>query len=338
MTKYTNPLIDEYKSKFKAYEELTTSLHQTIKALMQEERDKKHSIVAIEARTKEVESVEEKVTRKGDKYTSLDQITDLSGIRIIACLKEEVDRICDSIKKNFHIDYENSVDKGGQLNPDQFGYRSIHYVVAYKTDWLKLPLYKRFDGKKAEVQVRTILEHAWASIDWRLRYKPEFEDLPESMKRHLYRISALLETADMDFTSLNNLTLDLSRRYEENIKKGNLEIEVNQDSLEQFLDIFLAKSDTVSELKSIAKKAKFHISPPHPRTRNPMLNLSIALHVAGIAHISALKETLKAARAGAPAFLGKLYKIWDKNTKERQNRPEMLGIDLGSLIRLLVIE
>jgi putative GTP pyrophosphokinase len=210
----------------------------------------------------------------------------------------------------------------------------LHFVVSFKDDWLKLPPFKRFAGKKAELQIRTILEHAWASIDWKIRYKAE-ENVPKDMKRALYRISALLESVDLDFTNLNKLSLGLTKRYEASIKENNLAIEANQESLE----LFLSKSDTVHELEGLARAANFQINhQKNPRTRNPMLNLSITLQVAGITRISELKEQLKAAKDGASIFLRKLYQEWDKNTKEAPNRPKMLDIDLGSLIRLLVIE
>jgi ppGpp synthetase/RelA/SpoT-type nucleotidyltranferase len=93
MTRYRSPLSDQYESKFAEYEDFTKGMQNAVKDLMRVERFKKHSIVAIDARTKEVESLDEKIARKGGKYSSLDEITDLSGIRIIACLEEEVDQI-----------------------------------------------------------------------------------------------------------------------------------------------------------------------------------------------------------------------------------------------------
>jgi hypothetical protein len=52
------------------------------------------------------------------------------------------------------------------------------------------------------VQVRTVLQHAWASISHALQYKQE-DDIPRALRRRLARISALLEVADEEFAELN---------------------------------------------------------------------------------------------------------------------------------------
>ena len=155
--------------------------------------------------------------------------------------------------------------------------RSRHLVVSYGQDRLKLKEFQNFKDKKAEVQVRTILQHTWAAIDWKFRYKTDI-GVPRDIRRRLYRISALLEYAEDDFTRVSQLVRELRTSYEQQIQKGNLAIEINQE----LLDAFLKKSETIDRLKSISDQAGYFIAPPHPRSRNPFLNLSLTLHTAAI--------------------------------------------------------
>ena len=64
------------------------------------------------------------------------------------------------------------VDMGNPgLEPDRFGYRSRHFIVSVNREWLKAPNYRGLSGLKAEIQVRTILMHAWADVEYKLAYK-----------------------------------------------------------------------------------------------------------------------------------------------------------------------
>ena len=257
MTNVHNPVLEEFRAKRQVYEEFTESLFGDIKKLT-EPLLKKAGIVGIERRTKDVNSFDEKHARK--QYETLDKYTDLSGVRIITYLKDEMDEICKVIQSAFEIDWPNSPNKQTLLDSDRFGYRSSHYVVSYRDAWTDIPLYSRYKGMKAEIQVRTIFQHAWASIDWKLRYKGEGE-LPKDVERLIFRISALLETAEDDFARVTKSLSDLRAEYRSNMQHGNLGIEVNQVSLE----IFVKTSETLRALEQDARNANFSISPPHPR-------------------------------------------------------------------------
>lgn len=326
MSTYADDLANEYEGQRPEYESFTNSVSQLLCRLIQ---DAGLDIVGIEDRTKTLDAFKEKVDRpeKAQKYESCNEVTDLSGIRVIAYLQEEHDQICEIVRENFSIDPESSANKEDLLDPDKFGYRSMHFVVSYGEDRLRLPEFRRFAGKKAEVQVRTVLQHAWAAIDWKLRYKTDI-GVPNDIRRRLYRISALLESADDDFSRVSAAVRDLRASYEEQIKKGDLSLQVNQDSLQLFLDT----SVLAQRLKDIAARTEYVIAPPHPYSRNPLLNLSVTLNTAEINKISELEERLKAVEPRAEEFLGKIFAAWWTKTK-----PKKLVIDLVGLIRLLVI-
>lgn len=326
MSTYADDLSEEYEGQRKDYESFTESVRQLLSRLI---KDADLDIVGIEDRTKTLEGFREKVDRpeKAQKYQSCSEVTDLSGIRVISYLQEEHDKICDIVRDNFVIDLKNSANKEELLDPDKFGYRSMHFVVSYSKDRLKLPEFKRYDGMKAEIQVRTVLQHAWAAIDWKLRYKTDV-GVPNDIRRRLYRISALLESADDDFSHVSAAVRDLRAAYEAQISKGDLSLQVNQESLQLFLD----RSELVRRLRKTADRAGYVISPGHPGSRNPLLNLLDTLNTAHIDKISELNASLKAVETRAKKYLEKVFAAWLTETK-----PKKLVIDLGGLIRILII-
>ena len=71
--------------------------------------------------------------------------------------------------------------------------------IAHFTEW------KKFSGIKFEIQIRTVLQHAWSAISHKLEYKT-VNDVPKKMRRQLFRISALLEIGDQEFSSLRQIS------------------------------------------------------------------------------------------------------------------------------------
>lgn len=228
----TPSLVENFESLRPQYEAYTARLEVLIRSLLETESIE---FFAIEPRTKTKTSFAEKLQRedKFGKYKAVEDVTDLSGIRIIAYLQQEADTICDLIEKNFELDEVNSVRKQDELDPDKFGYLSTHYVVSLTSNRAELPEFTRFGGLKAEIQVRTLLQHTWAAIDWKFRYKEERE-APKQLRRRLFRISALLEAADNEFSGVRSEIDALRKRYSEEIERGDLDISVNTESVRSY--------------------------------------------------------------------------------------------------------
>jgi ppGpp synthetase/RelA/SpoT-type nucleotidyltranferase len=122
-------LVSEFTAIRPTFEAFTSNIESLIKTLL---RSRSIDYLAVEPRTKTVESFTHKAQRpdKLGKYAKFSQMTDLSGIRIIAYYLKDLSLICDLIEANFEIDRQNSTDKNGSLAPDRFGYLSIHYIVS----------------------------------------------------------------------------------------------------------------------------------------------------------------------------------------------------------------
>jgi len=129
------------------------------------------TIASIQARAKDLDSFADKAATVSDadpnrpKYSDpLKEITDLAGARIIGFFPSTVNAVDRVIKAQFTV--LERADKGDSLRQQgRFGYQSVHYLVSLTSQRTALPEYARFRGLVAEVQVRTILQHAWAEIE-----------------------------------------------------------------------------------------------------------------------------------------------------------------------------
>lgn len=198
----------------------TTMINELIKSLLKSYNIKYH---IVEQRTKTTDSLEEKIKRK--KIKNIDEeITDISGIRVILYYQDDVDKVDSLIKENFEIDIPNSIDKAKLYDSNQFGYLSIHYIVQLDSTRKKLPEWKGFSNLKAEIQVRTVLQHSWASISHELSYKKAYE-IPKELERKLFRLAGLFELADEQFLKIRDEHQTLSSSLEKLSEKDTLKLE-----------------------------------------------------------------------------------------------------------------
>jgi len=173
------------------------------------------------ARTKEVASFAEKILRKPAYDDPVHQFADLCGGRLIVHTRREVAAADELIGRCLKIvAREDKIELSGV---DQFGYGSVHLDVAIGDD-----LEKRLEKagiamppeiksavkrvreprhnnepieRKAEIQVRTDLQHVWADTLHDLIYKSGI-DTPKPLRREANRLSAVLEEASATIDSL----------------------------------------------------------------------------------------------------------------------------------------
>jgi putative GTP pyrophosphokinase len=175
---------------------------------------------SITSREKNPEKLREKITTEGKVYDSLsNNITDLAGVRVITYFPSDVDKIVPLIEKEFKVDPKHSVDKRLCLDPAIFGYASVHFVVEFRSEVLKLPEFAVFNKMKCEIQVRTILQHAWAEIEHDIVYKSP-EDIPFRLRRRFACLAGLLEIADREFESLRQDEMLVRQAVQGRIKEG----------------------------------------------------------------------------------------------------------------------
>jgi ppGpp synthetase/RelA/SpoT-type nucleotidyltranferase len=191
-------------------------------------------VAQIDARTKSIESFRDKIERPDKNYRDpINEITDLCGVRIVCYFNKDVDELCGKIREFFDVDEKASINKAPR--PTELGYRSKHLIISLGAAREALQEYKQFHGMRAEIQVRTIGQHAWAAIEHKFNYKRESK-IPEDVERRLFRISAVLEMCDDEFSrvkaEIDKITIGLNT----NINRGNLNLAITVESLKAYMD------------------------------------------------------------------------------------------------------
>ena len=222
----------QFLSKLKIYNSLEQVTNGLLSTLISNKSIEIHSITS---RVKSESSLVGKITRTGKNYKDLSEITDVVGIRITTYFSDHVDLISEVITNEFQVDKDNSIDKRQAISPDRFGYMSLHMVVEHSTKRTKLPEYKTFKGIKFEIQIRTILQHAWAEIEHDIGYKSKAQ-VPHALRRRFSRLSGLLELADEEFFAIRNEIEGYKSSLESNITENPSSVLLDLDSLESFVN------------------------------------------------------------------------------------------------------
>jgi ppGpp synthetase/RelA/SpoT-type nucleotidyltranferase len=196
-----------------------------IKEFKTENAVKKFLQISPSVRIKETDSFIEKALYKNKKYKNpLLEITDQVGIRFVVLLVDDISRIENIIKNMVELNCEKCKDFEQEKidNPDHFTYQSVHYIVRPKE---KIKINGNiFDDKfSSEIQIRTILQHAYAEMSHASDYKPSI-NLPENDKKRIKRLlakgSALVEITDDTFKDIQKMLTESYRHIDKLLKES----------------------------------------------------------------------------------------------------------------------
>lgn len=220
---HAEAILEEYRARRPVFEQMQETIPARVRALL----DEAGIIVAsVESRIKEEGSLAGKLELKGTKYDTLADITDIFGMRIITFYTADVDKVASAVDRLFEVDWDNSVDKRKLLEVDSFGYLSLHYVC-------RDPAFPyRF-----EIQIRTILQHAWANMNHDTGYKSGVE-VPVEYRRNMNRLAGMLELVDEQFSRIRTEINDYRRQVQSLVASGRLEeVPLDGDSYRSFLKL-----------------------------------------------------------------------------------------------------
>lgn len=159
--------------------------------------------IPISCRTKEEASLLAKAFHRGKPYADpYSDIEDKVGVRVVVLFTDDIRLVetaitsCDEWIATKARDFEDE----RLLKPFEFDYQSLHYIVRAKAG---LP-YKGIDiqaGIACEIQIRTILQHAYSELTHDTIYKPCVQAEPD-VKRAAAKSMALIEATDDYFTQV----------------------------------------------------------------------------------------------------------------------------------------
>jgi ppGpp synthetase/RelA/SpoT-type nucleotidyltranferase len=239
-----NEAVEWYSKNRFIYEALANRVESIVREILESQEINYHSI---SSRAKSIESYKDKAFK--EKYKEpRSEIMDMAGIRVITYTDSDAKYVLKIIKDTFEIHPKLSIDKTEELGVNRVGYRSIHCIGTLGNDRLKLPENRMFKDICFEIQIRTILQHAWAEFEHDRNYK--FKGvLPKDMRRRLSILAGNLETVDREFDNIakeiDAYALDVGKR----MKKGDLSISIDSTSLRAYLN---EKFKTLVEKQIIA--------------------------------------------------------------------------------------
>ena len=222
-------ILEDYRKQRDDFVKLGDTVHSMLTEIVKELG---LTVLAVEHRVKEEKSLAGKLERKGDLYNSIEDITDILGCRIICFLADEIDKIGKKVEEKFVIDWANSSDKRALIKEDSFGYLSLHYICSlpYGDKWPD-----EICGKKFEIQIKTVLQHAWSVIHHDIGYKSDF-GVPREISRQFARLAGLLELADDEFVRARDNMVGYTEDVRRRIKTDDAnDVIINMISLNEYV-------------------------------------------------------------------------------------------------------
>jgi ppGpp synthetase/RelA/SpoT-type nucleotidyltranferase len=223
--------VEWYIQNMGIYEALCKRVESIIKEVLDLEKINYYSGTS---RAKSIESYRLKATKP--KYRDpRSEIMDMAGLRVITYTDSDAKRVFEVIKGTFELFPTLSSDKTEELGVDKVGYRSLDCIATLGKERLELPENRLFKNLRFEIQIRTILQHAWAEFEHDRNYK--FKGLlPKDLRRRLALIAGSLESIDREFDNLSKEIDAYSNEVEQRTNKGDLAIPIDSVSLTAFLN------------------------------------------------------------------------------------------------------
>ena len=227
-------ILDQYRDNLPVYNRIKDIALDSIQKCL---ADNGIIVTGLEGRIKTEKSLTGKLELKGYKYRTVEDITDIVGLRIITFFSDEVDIISALAEKLFDIDWENSVDKRKMLEIDRFGYMSLHYICRLPETVFHDAAMPELNQIRFELQMRSTLQHVWADMYHDMGYKSEVE-IPVEYQRNMSRLAGMLELADEQFSRIRKEINDYRRNVQSLVASGNFdEVPLNGDTFRSFLEL-----------------------------------------------------------------------------------------------------
>ena len=263
----TIPIKSRIKSRYESYIPLLIQIRENIHKKIKE-NIYLSSQPTYKARIKSFSSYYRKLIRQKSEEAALSDslvcLTDMIGIRVICTFLEDISVVLEQLKEIFDI--REIERKGADLNFKEFGYESIHVLVAIPEDCVPVDIDDNLplpNDLVCEIQIRTILQDAWAEVEHELIYKSEFTPFDMPLRRKLASMNASLNLADIIFQEI--------RDYQKKLQD-----EMNERKL-QFYNI--ADTITNEQLGVNVEKKELQIERINPYVRGTIDDLLLqAIH------------------------------------------------------------
>lgn len=147
--------------------------------------------------------------KSGTPYEIKDHITDLVGLRLVCLYEDEIEPIGQLIREHFEV--IDVTDKTAEIEgtENSFGYKGLHLDLRLAAARAAMPEYQLFAQFPFELQIRTVVQDSWSTLDHKIKYK---KSIPAALKRRINTLAALFELADREFRQVREETeLEIER-------------------------------------------------------------------------------------------------------------------------------
>lgn len=222
----------EYEERTPLYQDLVKEVLFTLATALEKAKIKVHSLADRETVTKTFESFFDKVVRKEIMTNYFEAVEDIAGVRVICLYRSDLEQL----KKLIHASFQVIESDTSRTRTDApFGYESDHYIVKLSKE-CKGPRYDDVKNLKCEIQIRTILMDAWASVSHHLDYKQKV-DIPQDLRVDFNALTGLFYVADTHFEMFKEGVIKAREDLWTTIQKGGFDLDqkINLDTLTAYL-------------------------------------------------------------------------------------------------------
>ncbi len=225
--------MQQYHERIAVYERLSHLADEALRHALDAQHVK---VTAMEHRIKTETSLAGKLELKGGKYQTIDDVTDIVGLRVVTFYSADVDKVAAIVNEAFIVDRRNSVDKRKQHRLDSFGYNSLHYICRLPKTVVDDPEMPLLNELCFEIQMRTALQHVWSTLDHDTGYKGDVK-IPHEYMRQFGRLAGMLELMDEEFSRLRNVLVDYRRQMLALEASGQLDsVDLNAETFRRYLE------------------------------------------------------------------------------------------------------
>jgi len=246
------PLEEQYEAQRPKYEKILNALQQKMNMIMT--RISIHPTIKV--RVKSFEGYYNKILRNLQYSQTHDQvfnITDILGMRIVLPFLEDLHNVEALIREKLQVvELER---KGSHHSFKEFGYESIHFLIKIPNEILSQ--FQVRSDLVYELQLRTLLQDAWAEVEHELVYKVEFTPFDEHLKRKLAALNANLTLSDIIFQEIRDYQQQLRAQLKKRRKNFFEKIQADTAALmtSEIMEEELSGRKHIQE-KEIKKKKK----------------------------------------------------------------------------------
>jgi putative GTP pyrophosphokinase len=239
-----NPIANKeaFRQAFEAGAEARRRIARDVEGRIEQVLSSLDSHPTLKIRTKRFASFYKKYLRLYKSGVKRPYITDIIGIRIVCPFVEDLGIVEALIKEHFEVV---ETERKGHYTFKEFGYESTHLIINIPSDIGQLS--GQIGCDVAEIQIRTILQDAWAEVEHELVYKAEFNPFDTPMKRKLAAVNASLSLADIVFQEIRNYQRQLNGQLRKRQETFYQKVEEATDGL-LFSDATIPKTEQIQPL------------------------------------------------------------------------------------------